>query len=206
MIGAVILAAGAGERLGLPKALARVGARTLVEIVADTCARSLADEIIVVTGARAADVAEALETVRAAHPAVAIRCVENASWASGRTGSLQAAWRTLPAGASVLVFPVDHPAVRLVTLDAMFGVSGYAAGRADVVVPVITRDGRRHRGHPILLSGRLRDEVLALGPDQPLHDVVHAREPLEIPVDDPGILLDVDEPADLEQAARLLGG
>ena len=52
----------------------------------------------------------------------------------------------LPAAASVLVFPVDHPAVRLVTLDALLGVYGYAAAAPDVMVPIVQEGESRRRG------------------------------------------------------------
>jgi molybdenum cofactor cytidylyltransferase len=197
VIVAVVLAAGAGERFGGPKALAEIDGRSLAEIAATTCASAPLDEVVVVTGAQHAQVAERVARVRGEVP---VRVVENARWREGRTGSLQAGW---PDGAHALVFPVDMPAVRLVTLDTLLGVHGYAAAEPDVVVPVVERDGRR-RGHPILMSSRLRAEVMALGPDQPLHEVVHAHVTLEVPVDDDGILLDVDVPADLVRAAALL--
>lgn len=209
MITAAILAAGEGRRLGLPKALAEIGGRSLVEIVAETCLSSLVDETVVVLGARSEEAEARLALVRERHPGAPLRSVVNEAWREGRTGSVQRAWESCPPGSSLLVFPVDHPAVRLVTLDVLLGVFGYAAGEPDITVPVLVQDEVRRRGHPIVLSHRLRAEVLALGPDQPLHDVVRAHADgglLEVPVDDPGILLDVDESADLERAAALLSG
>lgn len=204
VIAAAILAAGEGVRFGGPKALAEICGRSLVEIVSETCAHSLADEVIVVVGASSEAACARVELARARLSGQALRCVVNDRWSEGRMTSVQAAWASCPPGCNLLVFPVDHPAVRLVTLDALFGVFGYASGEPDVMVPVVEVDGRRRRGHPIMLSHRLRDEVLALGPDVPLHDVVHRHEVLEVPVDDPGILLDVDVPGDLEKAAALL--
>jgi molybdenum cofactor cytidylyltransferase len=205
VIAAAILAAGEGARFGGPKALAEIGGRSLLEIVVETCARSLADEVVAVVGASHEAACARVEAARARLSGQALRCVVNDRWREGRTTSVQAAWASCPAGWSLLVVPVDHPAVRLVTLDALFGVFGYAAGEPDVTVPVVEVEGRRRRGHPILLSHRLRDEVLALGPNEPLHDVVHRHVVLEVPVDDPGILLDIDEPGDLERATELLG-
>ena len=199
-----MLAAGEGRRFGMPKALATLAGTTLVERVAATCALSLADAVVVVAGARSAEVAARVREVAALSPDVPVTTVEHEGWRAGRTGSLQAGWRSLPEGAHVLVFPVDHPCVRLVTLDALLGVFGYAAAAPEIVVPVQSVDGSRRRGHPILLSASLRDEVMALGPDAPLHDVVHAHVVLEVPVDDDGILLDVDSVEDLGRAEALL--
>ena len=210
MVDAIILAAGSGTRLGTPKALARVGDRTLVEIVVETCARSMVDEVVVVTGARAEEVERLSAAAGRRHPDVPVRCVRNARWSRGRTGSLQIGWREVPVTAHVLVFPVDHPSVSLVTLDSLLGVFGYAAAQPRVVVPVVScgpdggPEGARRRGHPILLGASVREEVLAMGEDEPLRDLVHREVVLEVPVDDLGILLNVDVPADLERAAELL--
>ena len=201
MLTAVVLAAGAGTRLGGPKALAPLAGRTFLDRVLATCAASLVDEVVVVTGCRR-------EQVEAALPAglgVPVRRACNADWETGRTGSVQAGWRAATEGSHVLLFPVDHPAVRVVTLDLLCGAFGYAAQAPEVVVPVLQDSaGARRRGHPIVLAATLREAVLALASYEPLHDLVRRSVALEVPVDDPGILLDVDTPEDLARAEALL--
>ena len=203
---AIVLAAGEGSRLGGPKALAEAAGRPLVAWVADTCRRALVDEVIVVAGPEA----EAVEAAVAALPesvedeAAPVRVVRNERWSEGKTGSLQCGWRAVDGPVHALVFPVDHPAVRLVTLDVLLGVFGYAAATPEAVVPVIQEGEARRRGHPIVLQGRLKDEVLALGPDEPLNRFVREREVLEVPVDDDAVLLNVDTLADLQRAAERL--
>jgi CTP:molybdopterin cytidylyltransferase MocA len=206
VITAVVLAAGAGSRLGGPKALAELAGRSLLAHVLATCAASLVDEVVVVTGEQAERVAAAAETEALALPELPVRVVRHEGWRSGRTGSLQAGLALSALDHDVLVFPVDHPAVDATTLDLLLGVFGYAARHPDVVVPVHGDDltGTRRRGHPVLLHARLRPAVAALRPDEPLHDLVHRSEVLEVPVDDPGILVDVNEPADLTRAALVL--
>ncbi len=56
----------------------------------------------------------------------------------------------------------------------------------------------------MLLSPRLREEIAGLGPDGRLDELLRQKERLEVPVDDAGILLNVNEPDDLERAAQLL--
>jgi CTP:molybdopterin cytidylyltransferase MocA len=62
-------------------------------------------------------------------------------------------------------------------------------------VPVL--GGRR--GHPLVLPGRLREGLLSAAPAGTLKDALGALEvaSLEVPVEDPGVLRDVDRREDL---------
>lgn len=209
MISTLVLAAGEGMRLGQPKALAPLAGQPLIERVVRVIAASTVDDIVVVCGAEADRVEALVLALDGAIPGNRVRVVRHAGWKAGRTSSIQAAWRSCPADAHAMIFPVDHPLVRVTTLDVMVGVHGFAAGEIEVIVPVVEIGGipvRRRRGHPVLLSAALRDEVLSLGPDAPLHDVVHRHVVLEVPVDDEGILLDIDAPEDLARAERAIAG
>ncbi len=200
MVSAVVLAAGSGTRLGIPKALAHLEGLTLVELVVETCVRALVDEVVVVTGARAEEV-ERLVAVRAARSTdVPLRAVRNRRWSQGRMGSVQAGWKACPPGAHALIFPVDHPAVSASTVETLLGTFGHATGQPRVVVPTVgTPEGHR-RGHPILLAAALREEALECAEAAPLHDLVRRHPVLEVPVDDEGIIINVDTPQDLERA------
>lgn len=61
---------------------------------------------------------------------------------------------------------------------------------------------RGQRGHPVGFSRAFRDELLALRGDQGARDVLtrHASLLVLLPVDDPGILTDIDTPADIATA------
>ncbi len=109
--------------------------------------------------------------------------------ARGRSSSLKRGLERAPAG-DVLVVPADHP---LLTRQLVARIAA-AAGRAPIVVP--SHAGRR--GHPVLLSGALRAELLALGDDEPLRAVLN-RDPSRVhhvEVDDPSIRVDMDTPED----------
>jgi len=71
---------------------------------------------------------------------------------------------------------------------------------AQLVAPVY----RGVRGHPVGFSRRYRAELLALRGDRGARPVLeaHARELRLIPVDDPGVLWDVDRPLDAHGPAR----
>ena len=57
------------------------------------------------------------------------------------------------------------------------------------------------RGHPVVMPLALRDEIAATAPTANLHDVIHhhQNERVDLDVDDPGVVRDVDTPADLQR-------
>ena len=161
---------------GNPKALLPLRGSTALGCIARTC-RDIGLPALVVTGAHRAQV-EA-EAARLGLPTL-----HNPRWEQGRSGSIQAGWRAAGPTAA-LVWPVDVPLPCAASVRRLLEVHDAATA----AVPVC--NGRR--GHPVLLGAGLRDQVLALGPDQPLHDVV--RPALrEIAVDDAGILDDLNTP------------
>jgi CTP:molybdopterin cytidylyltransferase MocA len=97
----VVLAAGAGRRLGQVKALCQLGRHTALEHVLRAGLDS-ALECVIVLGAEA-------ERVQSALPA-GPRVLINTDWNAGRTGSLQLAARAFPER-DLLVAPVDVPLV-----------------------------------------------------------------------------------------------
>jgi molybdenum cofactor cytidylyltransferase len=56
------------------------------------------------------------------------------------------------------------------------------------------------RGHPVLFSSNGIDEILSLPADATLKTYTHRIPKLEVPVDDPGVLADIDTPDDYDRA------
>ena len=124
-----------------------------------------------------------------------MRVVEHAGWESGRSGSLKAGIAAAPDADAWVLLPVDHPLVTTEDVRALVGA--WRKERAPVVRPV--RDGRG--GHPVLLDASIRDEILALGDDEPLRDVVRRHGEREVVV--PGSAatrVDVNTPEDYRRA------
>jgi molybdenum cofactor cytidylyltransferase len=119
--------------------------------------------------------------------------VYNENYEQGMSTSVQAGLRALPHGvAAAALFLVDHPLIDPATIDVLIE----AMKPGCIVLPVHDR----RRGHPIVLSSELFPEVLALPPEQGLNVVVR-RDPsrvIEVPTASPGVLVDVDTPADFE--------
>lgn len=138
-VAGLLLAAGAGRRYGMPKALVRLGGRLLVERGAETLREGGCDPVVVVLGAAA-------DRVRAEARLGNALVVDNPEWPSGMGSSLGAGLRaTLSLGVdSVLVLLVDLPGM---TPAAVRRVAALASPDALVMAGY----GRR-RGHPVLLG------------------------------------------------------
>lgn len=136
-IAGLVLAAGAGRRYGMPKALAPYRGSLLVHRVAATLRDAGVTRTLVVVGAAA-------EQVRAAAPGLTL--VENPDWAAGMGSSLRTGLAALadgPAGAAVVLL-VDMPGVTPAAVRAV------AAGATPDAL-VMGGYGDR-RSHPVLLG------------------------------------------------------
>jgi len=185
----LVLAAGASSRMGSPKALLDYGGETGLERVVRALSGGGCAPVVVVLGAGA-------EEIRPRVPEVA-RAVVHESWAAGRTGSLKAGIVAAAGAAAWVVLPVDHPLATAEDVAAL--VAAWRTARPPLARAV--HGGRG--GHPVLLDARLREELLALGDDEPLRTVVrrHAAAGADVPAS-PGVLVNVDTPEDHERAVR----
>jgi molybdenum cofactor cytidylyltransferase len=183
VIGAVVLAAGASSRMGVPK-------RSLpVSPNGPTFLESILGAL------RDAEVTVVRVVVAPGTPPAAGHVV-NPVPARGMLSSVQCGLRALPADTdAVLVWPVDHPLVTAATIAAV--LVARRGGEYPVVVP--TFDGRR--GHPVLFDARVIPELLAADAAVGARAVVHAhRDRCELPVPDRGVVCGIDTPEDYRRA------
>ena len=140
----IILAAGASERLGFPKALARFGDTTAMQIAVENCAGVAAP--IVVLGSDA-------ELVR---PAVSdgVRVLVNENWRAGQMSSLRAAVAEIAADADFMLYPVDYPLLTRQVIEKL--VAGFRARSVSqaIAIPQFKNRG----GHPVIFAAELRAE------------------------------------------------
>ena len=174
-IGCIVLAAGASERLGQPKALVRIGERCLVEWVVSRL-QTHGLEPLVVTNEEIID-----EVVASVNCEVVV----NPEPGAGRTGTLQVGIHHIDAGAGqrILVVPVDRPGFSDSTLMTLLD---------STVTSCPTQGGRG--GHPLLLSAEDAAKVVAGSPSAPLRNLIN---PIRIEVTDPYLHLNVDREEDL---------
>lgn len=184
-IAAIVLSAGLGTRFGeAPKCLAHLDGRPLVRRAVEAARAGGADPVIVVTG-RAGD------AVAAALDGLAHTRIHNDAPERGLASSLRLGFAALPAAATgALVLLADMPLVSPSTIAAL--IAAHAAHpKAAAIVPA--HAGRR--GNPVLLARRLAPEIEALSGDTGAGPLLRGREDvIALPVDDPGILVDVDTP------------
>jgi molybdenum cofactor cytidylyltransferase len=186
----IILAAGESRRMGYPKPLLEIDGRTFIEQIAKTIL-AVVPRLVIVVGAHRDRVRAAIQ-----HDA-RIAIVENSNYSRGQLSSLKAAIRIVqPDSAGVLVHLGDHPMVRLETFQAI--VDSYNGTGKTIV---IARNGG-HRGHPVIFDRSLFRELESAPEEAGARFVVNADESRVAYVDlnDPGINLDLDTPADLTRA------
>jgi molybdenum cofactor cytidylyltransferase len=187
MISGILLAAGESRRMGSPKALLRYQGQTFIERICTAFLSAGVDELIVVLGARAAELRPALP----AHPI--LRTVENPRYFQGQLSSLMTGVGALsPESEAAVVNLVDHPLVTAETIQALIDSFRTAP------LPILIASYQGRRGHPVLFSSQVYGEILAAPLDQGAKVVVR-KDPSrvrEVQLNDPGILADIDTPED----------
>lgn len=190
----VLLAAGAGRRMGMPKALLRdqdgtpFVARAIGALLDGGC-----DSVVVVAGASAAEAAALLDETGWSHdPAIEVVVAEN--WDDGmgaslRTG-LSAAMGT--SASYALVSLVDLPDVGSAVVERVLG----QMSRDEAAVARATYDGRP--GHPVLLGRNHWAGVIgAAHGDKGARDYLAANHPVLVECGDLATGRDTDTPEDL---------
>ena len=186
----LLLAAGAGSRMGLPKALVvdAAGEPWLARSV-DVLHQGGCEEVTVVLGAAVDDAVRLLDG-RGADVVVAH------DWAEGMSASLRAGLRSLPAADAVLVHLVDLPDV---TAEVVARVVAAAAG--PTTLARASYDGVP--GHPVLL-GRDHWSAVAAGAtgDHGARDYLRAHDVTLVECGDLAGGADVDTPVPAQHAHR----
>ena len=110
----------------------------------------------------------------------------------GMGASLACAVRAAGAADGYLVALADMPFVRPTSIAA---VRDALAGGARIAAPYF----RTRRGHPVGISGSFYEQLIELGGDEGARSILAAHEAglIKVPVGDPGVIRDIDQPGDL---------
>lgn len=184
MVG-LLLAAGSASRFGSDKLLHPLPHGVPIAVQA---ARHLRKEISRVVAAVRPQSPE-LSRILEAEGCEVVTCL-NAD--EGMGASLACAVRAAGAADAYLVALADMPFVRPTSIAA---VRDALAGGARLAAPYF----RTRRGHPVGISGSFRAELERLGGDEGARRLLEAHESeiVKVPVGDPGVIRDIDKPADL---------
>jgi molybdenum cofactor cytidylyltransferase len=201
-VGAVLLAAGAGSRLGgRPKALLELGGVPLVLRQLIALSGAGVDEVVVVLGHHA-------DAVEAAVQSFPITLARNPTPDEGQASSVRIGVQALsPKLDAVMVALADQPLVNeqdIVELISAFRKRGDAA----MVVPrVKLADGQTVPGNPVIFDAALRDEWLAGAADLACRRWRQANPSRVrwLDTDNRRYHLDIDTPEDLERFAASTG-
>jgi molybdenum cofactor cytidylyltransferase len=180
---AIIPAAGFSSRMGVFKPLLPFGGTHLViEKTVDCFKQAGITDIRVVVGFKRKLLTPVLERL-------GVQIIINSKFAEGMYTSIQAGVDTLAESIEAFfILPADCPFVEPDTVSGL--LIAYQARPAGVIYP--THNNRR--GHPALISNKLRGLILKSNPEGGLKTLLekHARDFLEIPVGDAGINIDMD--------------
>jgi molybdenum cofactor cytidylyltransferase len=190
MIAGLILAAGESRRMGRDKALLTYHGQTFLATIVGNLRAAGIENITVVLGHHQ-------EAIQRAVNLAGMRVVINQDYQQGQTSSLQAglAAAATDGPEAVMLCLVDHPAISSEVISKLR--ERFESVRPPVLIPTY----KGEHGHPVVISRKLFPELVALPPGAPANKIIRnyrdATDFLEVA--DPGILLDVDDPAAYER-------
>lgn len=189
-VSAILTAAGESTRMGAPKPLLPWRGATLVEHQVACLLDGGCDEVVVVLGHAADEVAPLVR-------GDGVRAVVNADYRLGKTTSIRAGLASAdPSASAILLLAVDQP--RTVAIVGRV-VRAHLDGGGLITSPRYRGRG----GHPLIFSAKLRPELEGITEEnQGIREVfdAHRSDVLEVHLDDPMLRLDLNTPEDYEAA------
>ncbi len=181
-IWAIVLAAGESKRMGSPKMLLPWMGKTIIEQVVENVLSSEVSGAVVVLGAASDGVKSVTLRYNVVH------CY-NEEYKSGMLSSVRCGLKALPDDCTaVVVMPGDQPMTGANELNRV--IAARKESGKGIVMPVY--EGRR--GHPLLIDGSYREEVMTLPEDEGLRALAarHPGDVFEASTEDPSVLRDID--------------
>jgi len=194
VIVAVVLSAGESSRMGQPKALLPIDGQTFIERIVAALKQTKVGKIIVILGHNARELQSKISHLP-------VEILINTDYKLGQLSSLQLAVRNLQPDLDcdgMLVHLVDHPYLAPALVEEM--IRRFYETRKRIIVPKF----HGKRGHPVIFSNALFDEILSAPMEEGAKAVVnaHRAETLEIETEEEGIAVDIDTPELYQQHVR----
>ncbi len=195
-IGIALLAAGKASRMGgkQHKLLAKFNGETLVKRSARTALASGADDVVVVTGHRAADVTAALAGLD-------LKTAQNADFATGMASSIRAGLAALEEVDGLCIMLADMPGVTAEDMQSL--ISAFCKAKGEAVVRAVSAG---KRGNPVILPKSLFGAIRRLEGDVGARHIIEKSGMDVIDVEiGAAAHLDVDTPDAIVSAGGELG-
>jgi molybdenum cofactor cytidylyltransferase len=190
---AIILAAGLSKRMGTQKLLLPFGKSTLIESVIQNVVQSEVDSVLVVLGANHKEIGKVIAPLP-------VEVCLNKDYKSGMLSSVRCGFQALPEETgTVLVFLGDQPGIPPHVTNRI--LKAYDESLHGIVIPVYNY----RRGHPLLVDFKYKRDVVKLDLENGLRSLMHhfPEDVLEVEVDEPGILMDIDTQEDYSNATKI---
>lgn len=192
-IAAIVLAAGFSSRMHGFKPLLPLGEQTVLEKVVDNFREGGIYDIRVVVGHNGEKVAQLLQGKN-------LQLILNKNYSDGMFSSIIAGIKSLENSIDgCFLLPSDIPLVKPSTIRDM--AKAFSISRAGIVYPCF----QGKRGHPVFVSSQFKNTILKWSEPDGLNKLLYQfeNEIMEVHVDDPGILMDMDTPEDYRKLLLL---
>lgn len=197
-VGAVLLAAGSGSRLGTrPKCLLELGGVPLIRRLLIALSGAGVDELVVVLGHHA----EMIEPLVQTFPVTIVR---NPNPDEGQVSSQRIGLAALGARLdAVIVALADQPLLNAQDITALIGAYKKRPDGAQVVFPQVAGE----RGNPVVFSNEVREQILSHGAQVGCRQwqAAHATAVAPWATDNRRYRVDIDTPEDIQGFERDTG-
>lgn len=166
--------------------------RTIIETTIGNVLASDVDGIMVVLGASRDEILNVIGKMPVEH-------CHNADYELGMLSSVICGLRALPGDTdAALIFPGDQPDIPPGVINKL--IRTFHRSSRGIVIP----KHHNRRGHPLVVDMKYRHEIEHLNPEKGLRSLMELfpDDVLEVEVDEPGILKDIDTREDYLNATK----
>lgn len=165
---------------------------TIIETVIRNVIQSKVNSTMVVLGADRDEIRKVIGNLP-------VEWCFNRDYEQGMLSSVICGFRALPEDTdAVLVLLGDQPCISPEVINRL--IEAFNESSRGIVIPL----HKNRRGHPLIVDMKYRDEIEQLDPQQGLRSLMprFPDDVLEVQVDDPGILMDIDTREDYLHATE----